>query len=202
MKTNTNKQKLIVLCECAIFIALSTVLSIFAKVWESPLGGSVTILSMLPVMFISIRHGLQWGFGSAFVYSVIQLIDGFDSIAYIPTAGGIVCSILFDYIVPFTILGIAGIFVKRDCTNAKKEYLSILFGILLAIALRFICHYLVGALLWYEITKEGQWNDYVNKYGPWLYSLIYQSLYLVPDGLLVVLASPIIPRLYKIRLTK
>ena len=111
MKTNTNKQKLIVLCECAIFIALSTVLSIFAKVWESPLGGSVTILSMLPVMFISIRRGLKWGFGSAFVYSVIQLIGGFDSIAYIPTAGGIVCSILFDYIVPFTILGIAGIFI-------------------------------------------------------------------------------------------
>lgn len=202
MSNRKSHQKIVTLCECAILIALSTVLSIVGKIWESPLGGSVTILSMLPVMLISIRHGLKWGFGGCFVYSIIQLIDGFDSIAYIPTTTGVVCSILFDYLVPFTVLGIAGVFIKKSYDSKKSEYLSILFGILLAIALRFICHYFVGALLWYELTKEGQWNDYVNNYGPWVYSLIYQALYLVPDGLLVVIASPIIPRIYKMRLTK
>lgn len=202
MSNRKSHQKIVTLCECAILIALSTVLSIVGKIWETPLGGSVTILSMLPVMLISIRHGLKWGFGGCFVYSIIQLIDGLRTIGYIPTTAGVVCSILFDYIVPFTVLGIAGIFIKKSYTGKKSEYLSILYGILLAIGLRFLSHYFVGALLWYEITKEGQWNDYVNEYGPWVYSLIYQLMYLVPESLLVLIASPIVPRIYKMRLTK
>lgn len=202
MENRTSKQKLITLCECAILIALSTVLSTVCKIWESPLGGSVTLLSMLPIMLISMRHDLKWGFGSAFVYSIIQLITGLNSLSYIPTTVGVICSVLFDYIVPFTALGIAGIFIKDTYKSKSSEYLRIIAGIALAILIRFLCHFFVGSLLWYEITKEGQWNDYVNKYGMWMYSLIYQLMYLGPDSALIFIVSPVIPKLYRARLTK
>ncbi|MEG2003569.1 MAG: energy-coupled thiamine transporter ThiT, partial [Clostridia bacterium] len=38
-----------ILTECALMIALSTILS-FLVIWEAPLGGSVTVLSMIPIM--------------------------------------------------------------------------------------------------------------------------------------------------------
>ncbi|MBQ8532828.1 MAG: energy-coupled thiamine transporter ThiT, partial [Clostridia bacterium] len=53
----------------AVFVALATALSLI-KVYELPLGGSVTLLSMLPIVMISCMLGLKWGFGSAFVYSL------------------------------------------------------------------------------------------------------------------------------------
>ena len=59
----------------AIFVALATVLSLI-KVVKMPLGGSVPVLSMLPIVMISVMLGLKWGFGSAFVYSLIQLVLG------------------------------------------------------------------------------------------------------------------------------
>ena len=37
---------------CAIMIALGTVLSLI-KIYEPPLGGGVTVLSMVPVAFLS-----------------------------------------------------------------------------------------------------------------------------------------------------
>ena len=47
--TNTkSRTNLHILVESAIMIALATVLSL-VKLWEMPLGGSITLLSMLPV---------------------------------------------------------------------------------------------------------------------------------------------------------
>ena len=99
----------------AIFVALSTVLSLI-KVYEMPLGGSVTLLSMLPVVMISIMLGLKWGIGSAFVYSLIQLIFGIaleGMLGWGLTPVMLIGAILLDYIVAFTVLGIAGAFVKK-----------------------------------------------------------------------------------------
>ncbi len=205
MNTKTSKQKLYILCECAILIAVAAVLAMI-RLWRSPLGGSVTLLSMLPVMIISIRHGIKWGLGSGFVFSVIQLIQGLDTVGSIPTATGVVMAIIFDYIMPFTCLGLAGVFMKKQFVSKKSEYLAILGGIVLALVLRFLCHFGVGSLLWYEITKLADWGDpwntYVEKYGMWSYSFIYQIMYLGPDSLLVLLASPIVPKLRKMTLTK
>ena len=68
-------KKIRTLAECAILVALGTILSLF-KIWEMPLGGAVTPLSMLPVCLIGFMHGPKWSFGSAFVYSLFQLFTG------------------------------------------------------------------------------------------------------------------------------
>ena len=48
------------LVECALMIAIGTILSMI-KLIELPNGGSVTLLSMLPFILVSFRHGVKWG---------------------------------------------------------------------------------------------------------------------------------------------
>lgn len=190
MKTN---KSLRVLTECAVLVALATALS-FVKVYQAPLGGSVTLLSTLPIMYISIRHGLVAGLGSGFVYSLIQLWQGSGNLAYIPTAAGVVGCILLDYVLPFTLLGVAGVF----CDKGENVSLPrVICGTVVAIALRFLCHFGAGAVVWYEITKVGQWNDYVQTVGMWVYSFVYNISYVGPDGAMAIIASAALPALEK-----
>ena len=53
------KTKLRCLTECAILIAIATVLS-FIKLYKLPLGGSITALSMLPILLAGYRNGFRW----------------------------------------------------------------------------------------------------------------------------------------------
>ena len=64
------------ICLSAIFIALGTVLSMFKPI-EMPLGGGVTIMSMVPIAMMVIMLGTKWGFLATFVYSLIQLALSF-----------------------------------------------------------------------------------------------------------------------------
>ena len=110
------KNRTLPLVECAIMIALATVLSM-VKLAELPYGGSITIASMLPIAIIAYRRGMGWGLGSAFVYAVIQQLLGLNSLSYVTTWQSVVAVILLDYIVAFTVVGFAGIF-----RNAIKSH--------------------------------------------------------------------------------
>ena len=117
METKTfSRQSVLALCQSAIFIALATILS-FLPVYKMPMGGSVTLASMLPILFIGIKFGYKWGIGASFTYSIIQLIlalvEG-NVFVYTVTFGAVLVCVLFDYIVPFTALGFSAIFhVKK-----------------------------------------------------------------------------------------
>lgn len=184
-KTHTKTMTLVI---CALLIALASALS-FVKLWESPLGGAVTLFSMAPILMIGFMYGPSWGFASAFVYSVLQLVFGLSTVAYVPTPTGIAACVLLDYILPFTLLGISGFFRKRDNTVSLPLVAA---GSITACAARFLSHFLSGGIIWYEITKNGAWNDYVFKYSKWVYSLIYQAIYLIPETILVLVATPTI----------
>ena len=64
------------LVECALMIALGTVLANI-KIFEMPNGGSITLLSMLPFILVSYRHGTKWGLFTGFVNSLLQMLLGF-----------------------------------------------------------------------------------------------------------------------------
>lgn len=49
--------KTLTLVEGAVMVALATVLS-FIRVYKLPWGGSITLLSMLPIAVFSIKHGV------------------------------------------------------------------------------------------------------------------------------------------------
>ena len=64
-----------ILAEGAIMVALATVLS-FLKLVQFPWGGSITVLSMLPIIVFALRHGVKRGLAISFVSSLIQLGQG------------------------------------------------------------------------------------------------------------------------------
>ena len=175
-----------ILCECAIMLAMSIALSFFA-ISPGTFGGSITPASMLPVLFVGIRHGHKWGFGTAFVYSVFQLLTGLSYFSYIKGFGPYLICILFDFILAFTMLGLTSFAKPRIKDGEEAKYLAIeneapkhnlikIFGfIALAMVLRFVCHFISGITIWRE------YDIYNN---PYIYSLVYNLVYMLPEMLI------------------
>ena len=173
----------------AVMVALGSALSLI-KIYELPLGGAVTLLSMLPIVVISISLGLKWGVGSSFVYSLIQLFFGITLdglLGWGLTATYLVGVIFLDYLIPFTVLGLAGAF-------AEKGYAGTLAGISLVFVLRFVSHLFSGAIL-FGIPEK--WADKFSNV--WLYSAAYNGSYMLPELVITLVAAAIIFRLPQVK---
>ncbi|MBR6736407.1 MAG: energy-coupled thiamine transporter ThiT [Oscillospiraceae bacterium] len=156
-----------VLVECALMIALSTVLS-EVKI-DLPMGGGVTVFSMVPIAIAACRHGTKWGMLTAFTYSVLQMFMGMSNVLYCKTLLTQTLCVLLDYIVAYSVLGLTYAFSKpfgeRPAASAC--------GVSIAVFIRFICSFLSGILLWGEYAPEGT--------PVWLYSLTYNGGYMLPE---------------------
>lgn len=193
-----NPSRTRVIAESAIIVALSTVLS-FLKIWQSPYGGSVTMLSMAPLIVLSMRRGTRVGLLAGFAYSLIQLLQGLGNVTWIPTPAGIVLCVLTDYILPFTLLGLGGVFRNVGFTDNEKTntVIAAALGALLVTLLRYVCHTVSGAVVWYELDLQWYADDpghIVNRYGPWAFSMIYSAIYMVPEIVATTVASPLLTR--------
>ena len=155
--TNKNVKMLV---EGAMMIALAYVLSML-KIWQMPSGGSVTAGSMIPILVFSFRWGGKKGMLVGAIYGTLQFILG-------PKYSFHIVSILFDYVVAFSFLGIVGFFVKQN-TSFKKTML----GVSLGITLRFIAHIISGVVVFGMYAPAGQ--------SPIIYSIIYNASYLIPE---------------------
>jgi len=165
-KMNEKTQKLTV---SAVMIALATALS-FVKLWEMPLGGAVTLLSMLPMCLLSVMYGVKWSALPCFVYAAIQMaVSGVFGWGLTPAV--LVGAIIFDYLAPFTCLCFAGAF-------RKKGLWGIVFGILLVCVVRFLFHFASGCIFFrsYELFNN-----------PYMWSLAYNGTFMLPElGLTLV----------------
>lgn len=162
----------------AIMIALSTVLSMITLV-KMPLGGSLTPLSMLPVCLVSLKYGTKWGLCTSFVYSLIQLfLDLGAVLSWGITPQAVTACIFVDYILAFTVLGLAGIF-------GTKSRFSQCAGVSLAIMLRYICHVISGG------TVFAVWSGWDNV---WFYSICYNGAFMLPEGILTVIGIALISK--------
>lgn len=148
------------LTEIAVCIAMAVVGSLI-KVWEMPQGGSVA-LTMVPILLIAIKRGPVAGFMTGGIYGVLSLLIA--GVIYHPM------SILLDYVLAFGLLGLAGFF--------KKNVPGVIAGCFVGVLGRFISSLVSGAVLFAEYAPAGQ--------NPWVYSLIYQATYLVPEFLISV----------------
>ncbi len=176
--------KVVILAESAVMLALAIGLD-FIKIWEMPMGGKVTLLSMLPLCLLSVKDGIKVGVPTAFLYSLYQLITGFakgNVFVYTTTAAAVIICVLFDYLVPFTVLGFAGMFKKIK--PAKFPELGIILGIILVICIRFACHYITGVAIWGQWRPEGQ--------SKFMYSLLYNSQYMLPELIMTSVAAGIL----------
>ena len=175
---NTKTQ---VMVECAVMVALSTVLS-FVKIYRMPWGGSVTLVSMLPILIFSIRHGIGWGLKCSGLNAVVQLgqgiIGGLFGWGLTPIV--LIGSIFLDYLLPYFVLGFAGMF------RNMKQYGAVA-GMIIVIIARFIFHVLSGALLWWEGVGN-LWTGFSTDNAV-VYSLIYNGAYLMPEMILTIIAA-------------
>lgn len=182
MKKQSIIKLMIRLTETAVFIALAVVLST-VKIYKLPLGGSVTLVSMLPICILSFRYGVKWGFFSSFIYSLFQLMFGITMdgiLGWGLTPVMLVGCILFDYIIAFTVLGIAGIF-------KKKGEAGLYAGLSLAFLLRFVSHFISG---YFIFSYLDQWNIFGSTFenAPLLYSVCYNATFMLPE-LVITMAA-------------
>ena len=183
--------KITVLTESAVMVALAFALSC-AKIYEMPLGGSVTIASMLPIMLISIKYGCTVGVGTGFIYSLTQAAQALAAgnvFPYCETGTTLVICVLFDYIVPFTVLGLAGVF--KDLKIFKSQEIAFYVGIVGSVFVRFICHFITGVAIWGQWAPDGT--------GKYLYSLAYNGSFLAADFLICIIVAVIMLRKQEIR---
>lgn len=171
---NTSHHRLRSLTEGAIFVALAFVLS-FVKLYELPNGGSLTP-AMFPVLLYTLRWGVGPGLGAGFVFGLLQLL--FDG-AY---AWGWQ-SMILDYLLAFTPLGLAGLFRGRAW--------GIFPGTVLGCLGRFAVHYLSGVTI-YRIIEPTQIPGLGTYDNPHLYSLVYNGSYMLPNTLLALLLAALL----------
>lgn len=164
--------KLIRMLEGAMMLALATVLS-YIRVFKLPWGGSVTLLSMLPIVLFSIRRGVGSGLIVSVLYSFIQfgqgILDGIFGWGLTPVM--LMACILMDYLLAYSVLGIAGLF-------RKKKLPGQIAGIVLAVSLRFLCHFLSGTVIWHSFGQL--WGSFFTE-NTVLYSLGYNGAYMLPE---------------------
>ncbi|MGM9601456.1 MAG: energy-coupled thiamine transporter ThiT [Faecousia sp.] len=168
MSNNPAHLKIRALCEGAIMVAVAQVLS-YVKLYELPNGGSLTP-AMFPILLFALRWGLGRGLLAGFVFGLLQLI--FDS-AY---AWGWQ-SMVLDYLLAFTPLGLAGLF--------KGKAWGIFPGTVIGCVGRFIVHYISGVTI-YRITEPTSVPGLGTYDSASLYSLVYNGSYMLPNALLAI----------------
>ncbi len=177
----TSKTKRMV--ECSLLIAVGIVLAQI-KIFTMPYGGSVTLVSGLPFILISYRHGVKWGLTAGLANGLLQIITGW----YAPPAGtitAIVLCVLLDYLLAFACLGMADIF-RKPFKNAKA---GIAVSVICVITMRFICSFLSGAMLWGSYQSYYEWAEGMSV---WMYSLLYNASYMAPEAIITAIVAVIL----------
>ena len=162
----------------AMAIALAMVTSML-KLWPLPMGGSVTLFSMLFITLIGYWYGLGMGITTAIAYGILQLVIDPYIISF--------PQMMLDYFFAFGALGLSGIF-HRSKHGLVKGYLLGIFG-------RFVFSTLSGYIFFPTFMPEFFDNAL-------LYSICYNGAYIGAEGLLtiaLILLPPVSKALHHIK---
>ncbi len=171
----------------AIMFALSTVLSLII-IFRAPYGGSITLVSMLPLILISVKYKSVWGFISSCIYGILQMFITGIPAPPVQNFISYVLVVLLDYVFAFGVLGFAGFFEKL---YGEEKRFSLAISTATVIFLRFICHFLSGIIIWGVYAPEGT--------SPAIYSLLYNGSYMLFELIITtVIVANITPKLKKL----
>ncbi len=188
MKKN---KKLHTLVECALMIAIATVLSNL-KFGQLPQGGAIS-LELIPLVLVSNRHGTKWGLGTCFLHGLLQLMFGFSNVLYCKTLVSQIGCILLDYLVACTVLGLAAIIGNAFSRFKDNRFVAAFSGTLAVCVLRFCCYFISGIWLWGGWAPEGT--------PVWIYSLTYNGSFMLVDTVVTLVAVMLLvgtaPRLFE-----
>ena len=158
----------------AVAMALAMITS-FLKLFEAPMGGSVTLFSMLFICCIGYWYGLRTGIMTGVAYGLLQLISD-PYIISLP-------QMITDYILAFGARGLSGIFCNQK-NGLVKGYIVGVLG-------RYLFAFLSG-LIFFGMYAEGSGMS-----AP-VYSLAYNGSYLGCEAAitLIVLAIPAVNKAF------
>lgn len=168
------------LCEGAIFLALAIVLNYLSKMIfaNMPQGGSVS-LAMFPLLLYIHRWGVGRGLLVGFAYGLLDmLIDGGYAWGW--------QSMLLDYMVAYTALGLGGFFRGKA------------WGIFPCVALgclgRFAVHYFSGITLYRILVPTAV--EGLESLGaianPHVYSILYNGVYMLPNTVIALVLAALL----------
>lgn len=166
MKDTTKK-----LVYSALGIALALVTS-YIKLWEMPMGGSVTLLSMFFICLIGYWFGLKYGLITGIAFGLLQfIIDPY--MLSVP-------QVILDYPLAFGALGLSGLFCDKK--------FGLQFGYAIGVIGRFICSTLSGVIFFADYAPKGM--------NPWVYSIVYQGSYLGTEMVitLIIICIPLVAK--------
>ena len=158
------------LAYCSVALALAYVSSTFLKLVHMPMGGSITLFSMLFICLIGYWYGLRTGLLTAIAYGLLQLVTN-PWIISLP-------QMLFDYILAFGALGLSGLFA-----NSKKGLIK---GYLAGVLGRLLFSFISGIAFFASSAAE------YNMSAP-LYSIAYNGAYIGGEALLTIVVLLIPP---------
>ncbi len=153
-----------------ICVSLSFALS-YIKLWDLPQGGSVTLVSFLPIMLFAYLYGAKKGLFVGFVYGLLQSLQ--DPYIIHPA------QFLLDYPVAFAMAGLAGVLKN---VNMKSPQLKFALSALIGGAMRYVAHVLSGAFAFGAYALDAGASNVFT------YSLAYNS-FVFADILLVIVAG-------------
>ena len=161
------------LVEGAIMVAAAQVLS-YLKLWRMPWGGSIT-LAMLPIVLYAVRWGVRPGLMAGFILGVLQFsLDGGFAIGW--------QSIIGDYILAYTLLGLAGL------AHGKRG--NVFIGSIIGGLGRFLVLLVTGATIWGVYMPDTFFG--MTMTSPWFYSLLYNLAYMVPNIVICIVVFAVI----------
>jgi len=153
------------LINVALMLALTIVLHQL-RLFHMPQGGSITLGAMVPLLFLTYRYGAGIGCLAGFLYGMINLMQ--DAFIVHPL------QVLFDYPLPYMALAIAAAVPGRLYAGAA-----------LAFSARFLCHYISGVVFFGSYAPPDM--------SPYLYSLVFNATYLVPEAIICLVILRILP---------
>ena len=147
----------------AMAIALAMVTSML-KLWDMPMGGSVTLFSMLFITLIGYWYGFGVGLTTAIAYGILQLIIDPYIISF--------PQMLLDYLFAFGGLGLSGLFQKSN-NGLIKGYIAGFLG-------RFVFATLSGYIFFPTFMPEFFDSAIV-------YSICYNGAYIGAEAILTLI---------------
>ena len=175
MKNNSRSHvRVRALTEGAIMVSLAMVLNLISKpIFANMVNGGSVTLAMFPILLYAHRFGVGRGLLMGFAYGLLDML--FD--------GGYAWgwqSILLDYLVAYTALGLGGAFRGKDW--------GIFPGVVLGCLGRFAVHHISGITL-YRIVEPTAVEGFGVFSNPHIYSLVYNGVYMLPNTVIALVIA-------------
>ena len=171
--------KLLTICEGAIFIAAALALSylkIPTGVTFGGFGGSIDFV-MIPLIVYAVRRGLGWGIAAGLIFGTLKYFF----------AGGAAVnwqSMLLDYSLAYAAVGFAGLF--------RGKPRGLVPGAICGCVARFIIHFISGVTIYAQYMPEEFLG--MKMHGAAIYSVLYNGTYMLPNTVIAVIICALLTK--------